>query len=212
MAAGVGITAGVVGALLGGIGVGLPPLATGVLVLAAFAGTAAVANGLNLLRQPQAGAGAASEGPTLAEIAAAGRREAATFGRLAERIRDGDLRRRVGHLGERLAVVFTELERRPEALEDMQAVRSFVSEVLPRAVMVIERYIELSERFSDVDPARLSAIRDTVHQIADAVKGMHDRLMNHELAEFASINLMLQADLELDQLTLQPRRGTEGTT
>ena len=62
MAAGVGITAGVVGALLGGIGVGLPPLATGVLVLAAFAGTAAVANGLNLLRQPQAGAGAASEG------------------------------------------------------------------------------------------------------------------------------------------------------
>ena len=198
--------AAVMAALVGSIYVGFSPLVTGVLVLAAFGGSSLLARGANLIYGSALVQAKAQPTYSLAEIAARGRAHAGKFTELSGRIADAELKRRVEHIGQRLSAVFTEIERRPEAMDDMAAVHASVLDYLPRSIAMIERYIELVGKFGSEDSEQVRSVVRTVNQIADTVKTMHDRLVSHELAEFATANIVLQTELELDNPTLRPTR------
>lgn len=197
------------GTLIGAVVVGFSPLLTGVLVLAAFGGGSLLARGANLLRGAELVAAKARPTYSLAQIAAMGREQASKFHALSARIKDATLKGRVGHIGDRLGAVFAEIERRPEAMDDMAAVHAFVLDFLPRSATIIERYIELVGKLDGGDSPQIRAVVATVNDIADTVKRMHERLVSHELAEFASANLVLQTELELDNPALRLSRRQE---
>ena len=193
----------VAAALAGSLFVGFSPLVTGGLVLLAFAGSTVAARGITLLRGMALVKATAVPTLSVDEISKRGRAHAANFRLLSERITDPNLRVRVEHIGQRLDEVFTEMVGRPEAMDDMDAVSHFVQNYLPRATVIIDRYVALVSKFDEKDTARIADIVKTINQVADTVKTMHRGLVNHELAEFAEANLSLQVDLELDNPTLR---------
>jgi hypothetical protein len=189
---------GVIGTLAAALLLGFSPLATGILVVAAFAGGSLVTRGLNLMRGLELVAAKQPAPLSWPEMTVLAREQAATFARLAPGIVDPELRRRIGHVGERLNAVVTQVERRPDLLDNISELRTFVQDYLPRALRLIERYVELTRNPRADGGAQIAALVRTLNQIADQVKVLHDRLVSHEVAEFEDANRSLQTELELD--------------
>jgi hypothetical protein len=181
------------------------PLVTSALVVVAFGGGVALVRGFSLLRGSARVAKDPESRLSVEVLAARGREHAKAFARLAQHVPDPALRTRVEHLAERLQVVFTEMVRRPEALDGLDAVQSFVMDILPDAVRILEAYLEAASRLG-VGAAEYDGLADTVNMIADTVKAMHERLVQHRIGEFRTMNRTLQDRMEFHDPTIRLRR------
>jgi hypothetical protein len=204
----VGVVATLVSSTFGAsLAVGFSPLVTGLLVLASFGGGTLFARGVNLLYGMALVEAKKKPDLTLPELVGRARELGRSFASLAAPIRDAQLRRRVEHIGERLVAMAAVIERRPDLVDNLGELRTFVQEYLPRGLRLVERYIELARDPDAAASTQMATVERTLNQIADQVKAIHARLVSHELAEFADANLSLQTELELDRPSV--RRPTQ---